>query len=186
MKDSQATISQITNFQLFCSFFKIGAFTIGGGFAMIPLMEKELVERRGWVDREQFLDTLSIGQSMPGIFAVNMASSIGFQMKGFKGAVAAIVGNICMPIATILVLAMFFHYFKGNELVEHLFMGIRPAVVALIAVPVFNLAKSANVNLKNCWIPILAALLIWLWGVSPIWIILVAIVCGIVYRRVVR
>lgn len=169
--------------QLFCSFFKIGAFTIGGGFAMIPLMEKELVDQRKWISHEDFLDSLALGQAMPGIFAVNMASCIGYRLKGIKGAAAAIIGNICMPIASILLLAIFFRHFKDYALVEHIFMGIRPAVVALIAAPVFNLAKSAQINLRNCWIPIVSALVIWIWGVSPVWIIILAVILGLLYRR---
>lgn len=184
MNTHDAISANATSSQLFLSFFKIGSFTIGGGFAMIPLMEQELVDKKRWLTREEFLDCLSIGQAMPGIFAVNMASSIGYRLNGIKGALSAIVGNICMPVLTILLLAVFFRHFKDYTVVEHIFMGIRPAVVALIAAPVFNLAKSAKVNWSNCWIPILAALLIWIWGFSPVWIILGTIVLGIVYRRI--
>lgn len=170
--------------QLAVSFFKIGAFTIGGGFAMIPLMEKELVDNRCWISREEFMDLLSLGQSMPGIFAVNMASSIGYKLRGVGGAISAILGNIFMPICIILLLAIGFKHFEGNSIIEHIFMGIRPAVVALIAAPVFNLARTAHVRLKNCWIPLTSALLIWTFGVSPIWIIFGAIIGGILYRRI--
>ena len=118
--------------KLFVSFWKIGAFTIGGGYVMIPLMEQEIVDRRKWLTREEFLDYLSLSQAMPGIFAVNMATCIGRRLGGIRGIIAAIAGNILMPIAIILVIAISFRYVRDNVFVERIFMGLRPAVVALI------------------------------------------------------
>ncbi len=169
--------------KLFVSFWKIGAFTIGGGYVMIPLMEQEIVDRRKWLTREEFLDYLSLSQAMPGIFAVNMATCIGRRLDGVRGIIAAIAGNILMPIAIILVIAISFRYVRDNVFVERIFMGLRPAVVALIAAPVFRMAKTAKVSWRNCWIPVLAAMLIWLCGVSPVWVILVAIAGGAVYGK---
>lgn len=163
---------------LFLSFFKIGAFTIGGGYAMLPLMERELVDRRQWVDRADFLDLVALSQSMPGVFAVNMATSVGYRLRGIRGVVAAIVGNIAMPVAIILLLALFFQTFRDNAAVNHIFMGLRPAVVALIAAPVFTLARTAGLTWRNAWIPVLSALLIVLFGVSPVWVILAAVLLG--------
>lgn len=170
--------------ELFVSFWKIGAFTIGGGYVMIPIMEREVVDRRGWLAREEFMDILSLSQAMPGVLAVNMATAIGRRLGGFRGVLCAVLGNVIMPIALILLLAMFFRYFRDNPIVERIFMGLRPAVVALIAAPVFRLAKSANVTWSNCWIPVIAALLIWLLGVSPVWIILAAIIGGLLWGKV--
>lgn len=148
---------------------------------MIPLMEKELVERRKWLSSEEFLDTLTISQALPGIFAVNMATSIGSRVRGAAGAAAAIIGNILMPVLIILGFAMGFSFLHGNALLEAVFKGIRPAAVALIAAPVFSMAKTAKISWRNCWIPIAAALAIYLLGVSPIWIILTTIAGGLVY-----
>ena len=150
---------------------------------MIPLMEREVVERRGWLTEEQFLQQVSLAQAMPGVFAVNMATAIGYRYRGLPGAVAAIVGAVAMPIVMILLLAMFFNHFRGNETIERLFMGIRPAVVALISAPVFNMAKAAHISWSNCWIPVTAALLIWLLHVSPILIILLSGLAGFAYGR---
>ena len=169
--------------QLFWSFFKIGTFTLGGGYAMIPLMEKELVDKHQWLSREDFLDVIALAQTMPGIFAANMAVHIGWRMKGVPGAVMAILGNILMPILIILALAMGLHYLQGNAVVEAVFKGVRPVVVALIAAPVFRMAKTAKISRYNFWIPVVAALLIWLLGVSPIWVILVAAIGGFVYGK---
>ncbi len=167
--------------KLFVSFWKIGAFTIGGGYVMIPIMEQELVDRRGWLSREEFMDNISLSQAMPGVFAVNMATVIGRKLGGVRGVLCAVLGNVLMPIALILLLAIFFRFFRDNVIVERIFMGLRPAVVALIAAPVFRMAKSAKMSWKNCWIPIVAALLIWLLGVSPVWVILAAIAGGLLW-----
>lgn len=172
--------------KLFWSFFKIGTFTIGGGYAMIPMMEEELVNKRKWLSQEEFLDLLSVSQAMPGVFAVNMATSVGHRLFGKRGAVISIIGNIAVPICIILLLAIFFRHFRGNATMEKIFWGIRPAVVALIAAPVFRMAKTAGINWKNCWIPIVAALLIWIVGVSPIWIILATIIGGTLWGMHIR
>ena len=172
--------------ELFYSFLKIGTFTVGGGYAMIPLMEEELVDKRQWMSREEFLDQLALSQSMPGVLAVNMATGLGYRLRGMWGAVSAIAGNIVMPIVFILVLALLFREFRDNVYVERFFMGVRPAVVALIAAPVCRLGQSAKIGWKDCWIPIVAALLIWLFDVSPILIILAAVALGFAYGRIVN
>ncbi|MBR4198862.1 MAG: chromate transporter [Bacteroidales bacterium] len=169
---------------MFYSFFKIGTFTIGGGYAMIPLMEDILVDKRQWIDKEEFMNILSISQAMPGVFAVNMATNIGYKLKGVRGSVVAVLGNILVPVAIILLLAIFFRQFRENQVIEAIFKGLRPAVVALIAAPVFSMAKTARISWQNFWIPILSALLIWLLGVSPVIVILVAGLAGFVYGHI--
>lgn len=169
---------------IFWSFFKVGTFTIGGGYAMIPLMQRELVERHHWIGEEEFLDQVALSQAMPGVFAVNMATMTGYRLRGVRGAVAAIVGNVMMPIIFILALAVFFRAFREVPVVEHIFMGLRPCVVALIAAPVFTMAKSAKVTWSNVWIPVASALLIWLLGVSPIIIVLAAAILGLLYSKI--
>ena len=119
---------------------------------MIPLMEQEIVDRRGWLSREEFLNQLALSQSMPGVLAVNMATGLGYRLRGLRGAFSAIAGNIVMPVLFIITLAMLFRHFRDNPFVERFFMGVRPAVVALIAAPVFRLAQSAKVTWTTCWI----------------------------------
>lgn len=167
---------------LFYTFFKIGGFTIGGGYAMIPLMEREIVDRHEWLSKEDFMDQLSLAQSMPGIFAVNMATSVGYRLKGVPGSVVSVVANVLMPIIIILMLAIFFNSFRQNVWVEKVFMGVRPAVVALIAAPVYRMAVTAGLTIKTVWIPVLAGVLICLFDVSPIWVVLMAIVLGFLVR----
>ena len=164
--------------ELFTTFFKIGTFTIGGGYAMIPLILREVVERRRWLTDTEMLDVIALSQTMPGILAANIAALVGQRLRGTRGALTAVLGNILMPIIFILLIALFFRQFKDNPTVEAIFMGIRPAVVALIAAPVFNLARKAGVTLKTVWIPLLAALLISLFGISPVLVILAAILLG--------
>lgn len=168
--------------QLFTIFFKIGAFTIGGGYAMIPLIEAEIVTKKGWVTKEDFLDLLAIAQSAPGVFAVNIAIFIGYRLRGVRGCIVTALGAILPSFLIILCIALFFLRFKENPTVEAIFKGIRPAVVALIAAPTFNLAKAAKINRYTIWIPIISALLIWLLGFSPIWIILLAGIGGYVWN----
>lgn len=169
--------------ELFITFFKIGTFTIGGGYAMIPLIQREVVERRRWLSEEEMLDVIALSQTMPGILAANIAALVGQRLRGTTGALLSVLGNILMPILFILLIALFFQRFKDNPTVEAIFMGIRPAVVALIAAPVFTLARKAGVNLRTIWIPILAAGLIWLFGVSPVLVVLAALLIGYVYGK---
>ena len=171
--------------ELFTTFFKVGTFTIGGGYAMIPLIQREVVERHKWLSDEEMLDVIALSQTMPGIMAANIAAVVGQKLRGVKGALLAVLGNILMPIIFILLIAVFFRQFKDNPTVEHIFMGIRPAVVALIAAPVFTLARKAGVTLRTVWIPLLAALLISLFGISPVLVILIALVIVWLYSKLI-
>ena len=119
----------------FCTFFKIGLFTIGGGYAMVPLIEEEVVNKKRWITQEDFIDLLAVSQSVPGVFAVNFSIFIGYKLKRFPGALALALGTILPSFLIILSIALFFHQFKEYETVEKIFKGIRPAVVALIAAP---------------------------------------------------
>lgn len=174
------------NNQLFISFLKIGGFTIGGGAAMIPLMEKEIVQKKGWLNQKEFLDILAVSQAMPGVFAINMASHIGYKIAGIRGATYATLGNILPSLIIILLIAVVSTRYKNNPYIEAVFKGIRPAVVALIALPVFSLAKTAQLTRYTIWIPIIATLLIVLLGVSPVWIIASAGIGGYIYGRYLK
>jgi len=148
--------------QLFATFFKIGAFTFGGGWAMISIIEREIVDKHHWIEREEFIDLLAISQAIPGILAVNIASSIGDRLRGMKGSIAASLGTILPSFLIILAIAIFLtpETIKNNRTLSAIFMGIRPCVVALIIAPVLTSAKSAKLTLKTVWIPIIVALMI--------------------------
>ena len=165
----------------FRSFFKIGIFTLGGGYAMIPLIEEEVVNKKHWVTKEEMLDLIAIAQSCPGVFAINIATFIGFKLNKVRGAISTTLGTALPSFLIILAIAIFFKQFEDNPIVAAIFRGIRPAVVALIAVPTFRLGQRAKLNKYTIWIPIVCGLAIWALGVSPIWIIIVAGVGGYLY-----
>ncbi|MBR1964800.1 MAG: chromate transporter [Muribaculaceae bacterium] len=149
--------------QLFTTFLKIGAFTFGGGWAMISIIEREIVDKRQWINREEFLDLLAVAQSLPGILAVNISAAIGDKLKGAKGSICAALGTILPSFLIILTIAMFLtpDLIKNNEILNKIFMGIRPAVVALIIAPVITTARAAKINWRTIIIPIAVALFIW-------------------------
>ena len=171
----------------FKTFFKIGLFTLGGGYAMIPLIEEEGVNKKQWVSKEEFVDLIAIAQSCPGVFAINISIFIGYKLKKIPGAIFTSLGTALPSFLIILAIAIFFRQFEDNPIVAAIFRGIRPAVVALIAVPTFNLAKNSNITWSTCWIPFAGALAIYLIdGFSPIYLIILAGVGGWVYGRYVK
>jgi chromate transporter len=173
--------------QLFLTFTKIGTFTIGGGYAMLPLIEKDVVENKQWIAPKEFVDMVAISQSLPGILAVNISILTGYKLKGYGGSIIATLGSILPSFLIILLIAVFFRQFDENVYVVKIFNAIRPAVVALIAVPVFTTAKSIGINLKTIVIPVAAAFLIWYWGVSPVYVVLAAAILGAVFgKRIIR
>ena len=167
--------------QIFWTFTKIGAFTIGGGYAMLPLIEKEIVVRKKWIDATEFIDRIAISQSLPGIFAVNVSILTGYRLKGNRGSIVAALGTILPSFIIILLIAMFFRQFNENIYVMKAFRAIRPAVVALIVVPVFSTAKEVGINIRTIIIPAAAAFLIWYLGISPVYIVIAAAIGGLVY-----
>lgn len=149
--------------QLFLSFFKIGAFTFGGGWAMISIIEKEIVDKHHWIDREEFLDLLAVAQSLPGILAVNISVAVGDKLRGMKGSLAAAAGCILPSFLMILCIAIFLtpDLIKNNPTLSAIFKGVRPAVVALIIAPVISSARAAKIGWKTVGIPIVVALMIY-------------------------
>ena len=174
--------------QLFWTYLKIGTFTLGGGYAMLPLIQREVVERKKWIDEEEFLDMIALAQAAPGLIAVNSAIFIGWRIGGWRGVCGAVLGAVLPSFLIILAIATVFSEWKELPAVEAVFKGIRPAVVALIAAPLFKMAKAA-LNIQNSkfkiqnYLPLLlslaAALLIWLGGVNPAWVILATVVITI-------
>lgn len=155
---------QITKLQqLYTTFFKIGAFTFGGGWAMISIIEREIVDRYHWIEKTEFLDLLAIAQSMPGILAVNISVVVGDKLRGLKGSLCAALGTIMPSFLIILLIAIFLtpETIVSNPTLTAIFKGIRPVVVALIVAPVITTAKASGIGWKTCWIPVVVALLIW-------------------------
>ncbi len=166
-------------FVLLLSFSKIGVFTFGGGYAMIPLIERELIDRRHWIEKERFLELLTLAQSAPGPIALNTAVFVGYHMDRYKGAVAAVLGVILPSFVILLLIAIFFTGIKDNPVVEAVFKGMRPAVVSLIAAPVFHLAH--GMGMYRIGLAVLVAAAVWRLGVSPIVMIILGALGGIAW-----
>jgi len=175
---------KISLWQIFAVFAKIGAFTIGGGYAMIPIIQSEL-SRRGWISEEELPDIVALSQSAPGVMAVNISIFAGYRLRGLKGSIAATLGSITPSFLIILAIAMFFSSFKDNPWVERAFKGIRPAVIALILVPMVNMARKNNHTWWSWVLSGAALILVAFLGVSPIWILLsvMAAAFGITYIK---
>ena len=150
---------------------------------MIPLIEEEVVNKHKWVAKNEMLDLIAIAQSCPGVFAINIAIFIGYKLRKTRGAIATTLGTALPSFLIILAIAIFFKQFEDNKIVAAIFRGIRPAVVALIAVPTFRLGQRAKLNRYTIWIPVACALAIWALGVSPIHIIIIAGICGYLYGK---
>ena len=155
---------------------------------MISLIEREVVENRKWIGREEFLDLLAVAQSLPGILAVNISVAVGDRLRGVKGSIAAALGTIMPCFLIILAIAVFLtpEVIQNNHVVSAVFRGIRPAVVALIIAPVITTAKASGIGWKTVWIPIVVALLIWShWPVvsNPILYIIIGGAAGFLWLR---
>lgn len=169
--------------EIFWSFLKIGAFTFGGGYAMIPLIQHEVIHKRRWIAESDFLDLLTLAQTAPGPIALNTAVFVGYKHRGYWGALSAILGVIVPSFTIILVVAMFFASVRDNVWVDAAFKGMRPAVVALIVAPIIGLTKG-----MRWWLIAVAmavALVVWYFGISPVWFLVAGALvgAGIVARR---
>ena len=169
--------------EIFAVFFRIGLFTIGGGYAMLPIIQKEVVETKGWMDDEEFLDALSLTNSLPGPLAINAATFVGYRVCKVKGALTAVLGAASPSVIIILAVAMVFSNLTEYPVVQYIFDGIRPAVVALILYALIKLAKSAKLTENFNWlIALLAVAAIAVFGLHPI----IVIIAGALYGLFVR
>ena len=165
--------------QLFVSFCKIGALTFGGGYAMLPMLTRELAENRGWVTNEELLDYYAIGQCTPGIIAVNTATFVGYKRKGVLGGIFATLGIAFPSLVIITLIAGLLQNYAHIEFVRHAFNGIRVAVVALILSAVVKLWKTGVKNALGVILFLLAFISVVVLNLSPIWIVIVAVVAGL-------
>ena len=164
--------------QLFTTFFKIGLFSFGGGFAMIPLIQREVIERHKWISNKDFLDMLVLAQSTPGPIAVNTSVFVGYKTRGVAGAIAATIGTVLPSFIVILLLALFFAEVRDNRYVDAAFRAMRPAVVALIVAPLMGLVKGMKWYLIA--VSAAVAMMVWWFGVSPIYFIAAGVAVGVV------
>ena len=186
MEKGQNQDNQETSlWQLFGVFAKIGAFTIGGGYAMISLIQNEIV-RRKWLSEDDFSELITLAQTAPGLLAVNISIFTGFRLRGVKGSIVATLASILPSFLIILAIAMAFSGFQDNPTVIRIFKGIRPVVVALILVPMINMARKSDDTWWKWTLSAVVLALVGFLGVSPIYILLCVIIIffGIsVYRE---
>ncbi|MCR4910065.1 MAG: chromate transporter [Bacteroidales bacterium] len=164
--------------QIFGVFSKIGAFTIGGGYAMIPIIEREMLKRQ-WVAPEEIDDVVVLAQSAPGLLAVNMAIFAGYKIRGIRGSIAATIGAVLPSFIMILLIAMFFTAFRENAIIQRIFQGLRPVAIALILVPAVNMALKSR---TKWWAWVLTAatvVAVAFLKISAVWIILAVLACAL-------
>ncbi len=169
-------------FDLFYIFARIGGFTFGGGYAMLPMLQKEVVEKREWATQEELMDYYAIGQCTPGVIAVNTATFIGCKIKGIPGAIAATLGVVTPSIVIVGIIVAFISGFQEIEIVQHAFAGIRAAVVALIASSVIKLSKKSIVDVITFIIFLVVAALSFITDISPVIFVVVSAVASFIIK----
>ncbi|NLJ79310.1 MAG: chromate transporter [Tissierellia bacterium] len=170
-------------FEMFMTFVKVGAFTIGGGYAMLPIIQEEVVDRKNWVNEDDFLDAIAISQGSPGPIAVNISIYIGYKLEGIKGAIICTLGTVLPSFLIIFIIAVAFFQYRTHTIIERVFLGVRPAVVALIASAVYKLAKAAKFNNLRLLISFLTVIAIVFLKVNPIYLILIGGAGSIAYYK---
>lgn len=164
---------------IYFAFFKIGAFTFGGGYAMLPIIQEEVVNKKKWATEDEVLDYYAIGQSTPGIIAINTATFIGYNEKGILGAIAATFGLVSPSLIIITIIARFFKNFQDLKVVQAAFGGIQVAVTALIAVTVKDLFKQSVKDRSGVVLFVIAFISVGLFNVSPIILVVLSAIFGI-------
>lgn len=169
--------------KIFVSFFKVGAITFGGGYAMLPILENELVGRRGWIDRRELLDYFAMSQTLPGIIAVNVATFCGSKHKGFWGSLAASLGVITPSIIVISVIAAFIGNFSDIPGVQSVMRGMNVAVAALLTDALIRMGRTVIIDPVTAVLAVAAFLAVAIFNVSSVIILAVAVVTGIIVKR---
>lgn len=168
---------------MFLSFLKIGAFTFGGGYAMIPIIEKEFVESKEWLSKEEFMDSLVIAQSIPGPMAVNCSVFVGYRVGKIKGALAAVLGTILPSISIILIVATVLTNFRENKFVDLGFKGISGAVPVLVLIAIVSLSKSIKKTKINILICVVMSILLIFFNLSPAMAIIIGLAYGAMFYK---
>lgn len=166
--------------KLFVTFAKIGMFTIGGGYAMIPLIEREIVAKK-WMSKDEFLEMFALTQSLPGVFAVNISIFVGYKLYKIGGSLVCALATILPSFVIMMLIAMFFSRFQDNRIMAAVFNGIRPAVVALILFPCLSAARALKLKYMQLIAPAVATVLIWQFGLSPVYVVVAGIIGGMMY-----
>ncbi len=169
---------------LFLTYAKVGAMTFGGGYAMLPILKREMVDKKGWISEEELIDCYAIGQCTPGVIAVNAATLIGYRKKGIIGSICATVGVVTPPILIIITIASILTAFQDNQYVKHAFAGMNVAICAVIAVTVARLIKKTWIDLPTTLIGVCVFIASILFpNITTVIFVLVAAVVGIIINN---
>jgi len=169
--------------KIFWEFFKIGLFTFGGGYAMIPLIEKEIVNTHHWLTLEQFVELIAIAEMTPGPIAVNSATFVGYKVAKFWGAVVSTLGVVLPSFLIIWAIASVFFSFQDNQIVQAAFKGLKPAILALIIVAALSITKIAIADYKSVLILVFVVIAVWILKIHPILALLISGIIGIMFLR---
>lgn len=169
--------------EMFIAFFKIGAFTFGGGYAMIPLIEQEVIRNKKWIEKDEFMDVLVVSQSLPGAIAINLSIFLGYKIAGIIGAIIAVLAVILPSFSIILIIAAFFMQFRDNYYINAAFKGINAAVPLLILIGAISLSKGIDKNIRNVLIIIIALVGLEFLNINPIIVIIASALYGIIFLR---
>lgn len=167
---------------LFLTFMKIGGFTLGGGFAMIPVIQQITVDKKKWATEEEFTDFIALAQSVPGVVGVNTATTVGNKVLGVKGAVVATLGMITPSLIVIIIIAMLFKQFQETPMIQSAFKGVRAVVVALILMAVVRLSKTAVKDKFQIFIFLLATVLALFFNIYAPYIIILCGTVSLIYK----
>lgn len=170
-------------FEIFLSIFKIGAFTFGGGYAMIPLIEQEVVNNKKWLNKDEFMYVLVVAQSLPGAMAINASIFLGYRIAGILGAISALIAVILPSFIIIILIAAFFMQFRNNYYVNAAFMGITAAVPMLVLVGAISLAKGIPKNLRSLITILISLIALIFFHINPVVVIIVSGVYGAIFLR---
>ncbi len=173
-------------FDLFITFVKISTFTLGGGPSMLPLIEKYAVYDKKWITEGEFVEMVALTQSIPGPIAVDSAAYIGYKCAGLPGSLAAVFGSVLSAFLVLLIIAVYFSNINDNKTVEAVFKGIRPAVVALLALPVLSMWKTSKINKKTIAIPVITFVLVGIFNINAVYIIIASAAWGLLYGHLSR
>ncbi len=174
------------NLELFKSFMKIGAFTFGGGYAMIPLLEQEIVEKHGWINEEDIVDIIAISESTPGVIAINFATYVGYKVNGFWGSLISTIGVALPSFLIIVMISLFLNAFQGNQYIQNFLMGIKVGVVVLLFKAVFKLGKSCNKDAFSIILAGCAFIVSILFDLPVIVMLLIGALIGILFGLITK
>lgn len=170
--------------ELYLTFFKLGAFSFGGGYAMLQLIEHEIIDVKGWLKREKIVDIFAVAGALPGAIALNTSAFVGYSLRGLTGSIVAVLGNITPPCIIILLLSLFLQSLGNLPLITSAFAGIRPAVIGLIAYAGYKIGRVSIKDIPGAIITALAFLLSFLFNISLVFLIMAGAITGIIIQTV--